>query len=114
MGRGGNKSEWQLKVDNVYNEWKYNDLHKNIKTHFNKANGREDVSIRLREQVDENCPIITDLNTLHNNVEKEQTNVKQKLFVRDSRGKIQFLGSKIEVTEKDVDDEEVIGFSKNH
>ena len=108
MGRGGNKSEWQLKVDNVYKEWKCNDLHKNIKTHFNATNHREDVTTRLRDHVDESCPIINDLNELHNNVEKEQKNVKERLFVRDSSDNIQFLGAKIEVPENDVDEEEVV------
>ena len=99
---------YKMKVDNVYKEWKYNDLHKNIKTHFNEANYREDVTTRLRKPVNESCPIINDLNELHNNVEKEQKNVKERLFVRDSSDKIQFLGAKIEVPENDVDEEEVV------
>ena len=107
MGKGGNKSEWQLNVDNAYKEWKYNDLHRNIKTHFNGANSREDVPTKLRELVKEDSEIIADLNDLSGKVEKEKENVKERIFVRDSSSNIQFLGAKIEVPESDVGDEEV-------
>ena len=107
MGKGGNKRDWQLKVDDVYKDWKYNDLHKNIKTHFKDANSRESVPEKLRNLVEENSPIITNLNQLHENVKTEQGNVKQRLFVRDSKSTVQFLGTRIEVPESDVEEEEV-------
>ena len=38
MGKGANnKAEWQLKIDEAYHSWKYNDLHKNIKCYFNEC-----------------------------------------------------------------------------
>ena len=107
MGKGGNKSEWQLKVDNAYKQWKYNDLHRNIKNHFNGANSRDEVPSKLRELVKEDSEIIADLKDLSGKVEKEKENVKERLFVRDSSSNVQFLGAKIEVPENDVDDEEV-------
>ena len=107
MGKGGNKRDWQLKVDDVYKEWKYNDLHKNIKTHFKDANSRENIPEKLRNLVEENSPIISDLNQLHEDVKTEKENVRERLFVRDSKSTVQFLGTKIEVPESDVEEEEV-------
>ena len=104
MGKGGNKSDWQLQVDSAYKEWKYNDLHKNVKTHFKEANSKGDVPERLRQLVDESCPIIDDLNELHDNVEKEKKTVKGRICHRDSSNNIQFLGTKIELPESDVDE----------
>ena len=107
MGKGGNKRDWQLKVDDVYKEWKYNDLHKNIKTHFKDANSRETIPEKLRNLVEENSPIISDLNQLHEDVKTEKENIKQRVFVRDSNSTVQFLGANIEVPESDVEEEEV-------
>ena len=104
MGRGGSKSDWQLQVDRAYKEWKYNDLHKNVKTHFKEANSKGDCPERLKQPVDENCPIINDLNELHDNVGNEKKNIKDRICKRDSSNNIKFLGAKIELPENDVDE----------
>ena len=104
MGKGGNKNDWQLQVDSAYKEWKYNDLHKNVKTHFKECNSKGDVPEKLKLSVDKNCPILDDLNELHDNVENEKKNIKDRICKRDSSNNIQFLGAKIELHESDVDE----------
>ena len=39
------KTEWQLKIDQAYLDWKQNDLHKNIKFYFNECNRWEEIKL---------------------------------------------------------------------
>ena len=107
MEKGGHKPEWQLKIDNTYQDWKYNDVHKNIKSYFNEAHSKKHHSKTLKEQVEESSPISNDLSSLHDNVKNEEEGGKEKVFVRDSSGTIKFLGAHIEVPVDVADDVEV-------
>ena len=107
MGKGGNKTEWQLSVDSAYQEWKYNDLHKSIKSHFIEANTRKNVPQTLKQNIQENSSVVSDLNCLQDIVKNTKEETK-KVFVRDSSAKITFLGANIEVPADVADDEEVI------
>ena len=107
MGKGGNDAVWKQNVDNAYQNWKYNDVHKNIKTHFNEANNRNDVPKALKQKVEDASPILDDLTSLHDSVKTEEVEEKEKLFVRDNSSSITFLGAKIEVPPEVADDDEV-------
>jgi hypothetical protein len=108
MGKGGNNAVWKQSVDNAYQTWKYNDLHKNIKTYFNEAGNRNDISKTLKQKVEDASPILSDLSSLHDTIKNEETEGKERLFVRDSSSIITFLGAKIEVPADVADDDEVI------
>ena len=77
MEKGGHKPEWQLKIDNTYQDWKYNDVHKNIKSYFNEAHSKKHHSKTLKEQVEESSPISNDLSSLHDNVKNEEEGGKE-------------------------------------
>ena len=107
MGRGGNAAEWKTKVVTAYQEWKYNDLHKNIKAYFTEVKSRDNLPESLIQKIREESPVLHDLAQLREVVEKEEREETQKLFVRDSDENITFLGTKIEVPIDVADDEDV-------
>ena len=108
MGKGGNKEAWKQNIDNEYQKWKYNDLHQRIKTHFNNAGNRDDIPMALKQKVDDVSPILNDLTNLHDTVHIEESEGKEKVFVRDSNSNIKFLGATIEVPTDVAADDEVI------
>ncbi len=107
MGKGGNKAAWKEDVDKAYQTWKYNPLHKNIKTYFNEAGDRDETPYTLKQKVEAASPILNELISLHDTVKTEETEGNEKLFVRDSGSSINFLGAKIEVPADVADDDEV-------
>ena len=107
MGQGENKTTWQQNVDDTYQDWKYNDLHKNIKAYFKDARNKSHMPDALKKEVDDTSPILCELTNLHDTVLAEEAQGTEKLFVRDCNGKITFLGKNIEIPVDDADDDEV-------
>ena len=117
MGKGGHETdEWKAKVDSAYQDWKYNDIHKNIKSYFTEINTRANlpglfliypVYYTLQQHVEVESPVVYELAKLRDTVENEERQETQKVFVRDSNQNITFLGTKIEIPNEIADDEEV-------
>ena len=113
MERVDAEVEWKTKIDNAYQEWKYNEIHKNIKTFFNDANKRSNIPEALKHLVDiGHAPFLSeDLTQLRNDVEDDERQNQRTVFVRDSNQNISFLGAKIEVSHEAADDEQVMCIS---
>ena len=107
MGKGGHQVVWQTKVDDAYKEWKYNDLHQNIKSYFNQAQSEIRVTDTLKQKLREENPVRSDINILHDNVKAQSNTDCEKQFFRDSNCNVEFLGTKIHIPEDVADDNEV-------
>ena len=113
MGKGGHQVEWQTKVDDAYKEWKYNDLHQNIKSYFNQAGSEIRVTETLKQKLQEEHPVRSDINILHDTVQAQSNTDCEKQFFRDSNSNVAFLGTNIHIPEDVADDNEV-GTLKEH
>ena len=107
-----NKEKWKIQIDNAYHNWKYNNLHKDIKSYFNNCKTNEKVPQKLKYQIQEENPIGSDLNDLKDAVDQVDDDESDKTFIRDSSQSITFLGSKLEVDEEEADDVAVNTYCK--
>ena len=90
-----NKENWKLQIDTAYHNWKYNNLHKDIKSYFNNCKTNEKVPQKLKYQIQEENPIGSDLNDLKDAVDQDDNDDDEndKTFIRDSSQSITFLGT---------------------
>jgi hypothetical protein len=102
MAGGG--AEWQGEVRDSYQQWKYNTVHKDIKSYFTAVQGTQFGQPFKKDSQ----PLIANLSQLKDNIEKakkEDTIIKK----RDGNS-VEFLGKQIDVG--DANEEEVDEFCK--
>ena len=105
---GHMKSEaWKDAVREAYQQWKYNQVHKDIKNHFTVIQKREDKFGQPFKK--ESGPMLANLCQLKEDVEKAKVEDKVSR-IRDGSS-VEFFGQKIDVG--DADDEEVDKFCKD-
>ena len=98
---------WKDAVREAYKQWKYNQVHKDIKDHFTAIQKREDKFGQSFKK--ESGPLVANLSQLKEDVEKAKAEDKVSK-IRDGSS-VEFFGQKIDVG--DADDEEVDKFCKD-
>ena len=100
----GKMSDWKQSVEETYQQWKYNDMHNEIKTYFNEAQHQPFGEPFKKES----SPLVANLSELKDNIteKKKSENVVKK----QDDNTIDFLGNRIDVGEED--EEEVDNFCK--
>ena len=98
---------WKVAVRDAYHQWKYNEVHKDIKKYFTDIQKREDKFGQPFKK--ESGPLMANLCQLKEDVEKVKTEDKVRK-IRDGSS-VEFFGQKIDVG--DADDEEVDKFFKD-
>ena len=99
------ESGWKDEVNSAYQNWKYNQIHKDIKEYFKNPQNRMAEPFKRESE-----PLIANLSELKEEVE-EKRRTEERVFFKDTEKKINFLGSKIEVA--DADDDEVDEYCKD-
>ena len=97
---------WKVAVRDAYHQWKYNEVHKDIKKYFTDIQKREDKFGQPFKK--ESGPLMANLCQLKEDVEKVKTEDKVRK-IRDGSS-VEFFGQKIDVG--DADEEEVDNFCK--
>ena len=98
---------WKDAVREAYQQWKYNELHKDIKNHFSVIQKRDD---KLGQSFKKDSrPFLADLCQLKEDVERTKAEDKIRK-IRDGSS-VEFFGQKIDVG--NADDEEVDKFCKD-
>ena len=98
---------WKEAAREAYQQWKYNELHKDIKNHFSEIQKRDDKFGQSFKK--DSRPFLADLCQLKEDVEKTKAEDKVRK-IRDGSS-VEFFGQKIDVG--DADDEEVDKFFKD-
>ena len=82
MGKGCDKTEWQLKIDQAYHDWREKGPRNSVKAHFSECNSRQELPDGLRTEYSHDGAqfIDKDLNELRDTfIEDDKEN-----FVRTS------------------------------
>ena len=96
--------EWQQSVKDSYQQWKYNDMHREIKNYFNEGQHKQFGEPFKKES----SPLIANLSELKDEItEKKKT---EKVVRKNDDNSIDFLGNRIDVG--DEDEEVVDNFCK--
>ena len=98
------RPEWQTSVENTYKEWKYNDMHTEIKTYFNEAQHQKFGESFKKES----SPLIANLSELKEDITEKKRS--EKVVKKNEDNTIEFLGTRIDVGEED--EEKVDNFCK--
>ena len=101
----GGEVAWRGAVQQTYHTWKYNDMHKNVKTYFNEVQHKKFGESFKKES----NPLIANLSELKDDVSAKK-NEDKNIFMKQEDKTIRFLGENIEVG--DEDEEEVEKFCK--
>ena len=97
-------SDWKEEVKDAYKTWKYNDIHREVKSYFNTIQ-----NTNLGEPYKkESAPLIANLSELKDSVSESKHN--DQIVKKDENAEIEFLDKKIHVG--DEDEEEVDNFCK--
>ena len=91
--------DWREQVDKTYQNWKYNDMHREVKSYFNNIQ-----KTNLGEPYKkESTPLIANLSELKDSVTDSKN--ADKIVSKSDSNKIEFFGEEIDVG--DEDEEEV-------
>ena len=93
--------QWRDKVLETYKRWKYNDMHKDIKTYFNDMQHKKFGESFKREA----SPLIVNLSELKDDVTARKTEDKR-VFIKQEDKTVNFLGEQIDVGEEEEDEVE--------
>ena len=97
----GSEEDWKDAVRDSYQQWKYNTVHKDIKTYFSTIQHSE----MGKPFKKDSHPLIANMSQLKEQV--EQTKIEDKIIKKHEDNSVEFLGKRINVgdaNEAEVDD----------